>query len=233
MKRVAGEDAEATRTWRVSRKTENDTKYQASNPAHVEAFVLLSQTRKRVRKEALIEAIAHQEEFVENFQDNSVAYLTAPRGNFPGGVIPDPLLPYYRSMDFIRASFEIANDGANWSDIYFFDSSVKFSDNAEQLLGQGLGKMKFQVRRGRTARYNMGEPSEGEICAASSAPAKTLPGAALAFPAVALATQELEAAAPATPLARPALVPAATPEAPEPGGGAARARPGPVDLFLL
>ena len=233
MKREAGEDAEATRTWRVSRKTENDTKYQASNPAHVEAFVLLSQTRKRVRKEALIEAIAQQEEFVENFPDNSVASLTAPRGNFPGGAIPDPLLQYYRSMEFIRASFDISNDGTDWGDIYFFDSSVKFSDNAEQLLGQGLGKMKFQVRRGRTARYNMGEPSEGEICAASSAPAKTLPGAALAFPAVALATQELEAAAPATPLARPALVPAATPEAPEPGGGAALSRPGPVDQCLL
>ena len=181
----------------------------AQNPRHVDAFLAIAAGRGkggRVRKEAVLKIIQEsQSDFVERAQTSSISYLTVPRMNFPRREAPKVLVPFLRSIDFLREACEVVEDGTDWHDIFIFDASIKANPPLWAQLGAGVVKKKFVLSLGcRTKDARSSPAAAPEVPAA--APARTFSAVAPAVPAEAPALGAPAAPAPGSPAAAPAAV---------------------------
>ena len=181
----------------------------AQNPRHVDAFLAIAAGRGkggRVRKEAVLKIIQEsQSDFVERAQTSSISYLTVPRMNFPRRESPKVLVPFLRSIVFLREACEVVEDGTDWHDIFIFDASIKAHPPLWAQLGAGVVKKKFVLSLGcRTKDARSSPAAAPEVPAA--APARTFSAVAPAVPAEAPALGAPAAPAPGSPAAAPAAV---------------------------
>jgi len=145
-----------------------------NNPRHVDAYLAVAAAKSRIRKEAVLAVIAVQETQVGRAQESSMRFVTAPRSNFENHEVPVCLRKYLRTLEFLKESFEVHDDGTDYGSIFIFDSAVTLQPALADMLGQNLGQLKFIMKIGRLTK------ALGEDAPPSSAPAALAPSSALA-----------------------------------------------------
>jgi len=145
-----------------------------NNPRHVDAYLAVAAAKSRIRKEAVLAVIAVQETQVGRAQESSMRFVTAPRSNFENHEVPVCLRKYLRTLEFLKESFEVHDDGTDYGSIFIFDSAVTLQPALADMLGQNLGQLKFVMKIGRLTK------ALGEDAPPSSAPAALAPSSALA-----------------------------------------------------